>query len=325
MRDERDSARAGTLTEAMTTTAPGRKSPGIPQLAPLPDGYGPDGRSEWLDIDWRRHLRSSTVAGSRVNYVEMGQGSPLVFVHGLSGCWQNWLENIPHFARSHRVIAVDLPGFGESDLPLEEISIPGYGRFVDAFLGEIGVERASIVGNSMGGFIAAEVALSHPARVDKLALVSAAGVATVRQAQLALAKRLSRASQAGSGRMIARRQSIVRRRGLRKLLLYGIVAHPELLQPELVYEIASGGGKPGFMDAFNAVLDYDFSDRLPEIEHPTLIVWGRNDRIVPVGGAYRYEELLPHSRRVVFEDTGHVPMIERPALFNRLLEDFLNE
>jgi pimeloyl-ACP methyl ester carboxylesterase len=309
----------------MTTTAPRQKSPGIPQLAPLPDGYGPDGRSEWLDIDWRRHVRSASLNGSRVNYIEIGQGPPLVFVHGLSGCWQNWLENIPHFARSRRVIAVDLPGFGESELPMEDISIPGYGQFVDAFLGEIGVERASIVGNSMGGFIAAEVALSHPARVDKLTLVSAAGVMTVRQAQLMLAKRLSRAFHAGSARVIARRQSIVRRRRLRQIILYGIVTHPELLQPELVYEIASGGGKPGFLDAFGAVLDYDFSDRLPEVQQPTLIVWGRNDRIVPVGGAYRYERLIPDSRRVIFEDTGHVPMIERPALFNRLLEDFLTD
>jgi pimeloyl-ACP methyl ester carboxylesterase len=309
----------------MTTTAPRPKSPGIPQLAPLPDGYGPDGRSEWLDIDWRRHLRSSTVNGARVNYVEMGQGPPLVFVHGLAGCWQNWLENIPHFARSHRVIAVDLPGFGESDLPLEDISIPGYGRFVDAFLGEIGVERASIVGNSMGGFIAAEVAISQPRRVEKLALVSAAGAMTVHHLELTLVKRLSRAFHAGSARVIARRQSIVRRRRLRKMMLYGIVRHPELLQPELVYEIASGGGKPGFLDAFKAILDYDFSDRLPEVKDPTLIVWGRNDRIVPVGGAYRYEELIPDSRRVIFEETGHVPMIERPALFNRVLEDFLSE
>jgi pimeloyl-ACP methyl ester carboxylesterase len=309
----------------MATTAPREKSPGIPQLAPLPDGYGPDGRSEWLDIDWHRHLRSCTVNDARVSYVEMGEGPPLVFVHGLAGCWQNWLENIPHFARSHRVIAIDLPGFGESELPHEDISMPGYGRLVDAFLSEIDVERGSIVGNSMGGFIAAEVAVSHPARVDKLVLVSAAGVMTVRTAELAVAKRLARSFEIGSARVLARRQSLVRRRGLRKLMLNGIVRHPELLQPELVYEIASGGGKPGFLDAFQAILDYDFRDRLPEIEGPTLIVWGRNDRIVPVGGAYRYEQLIPGSRRLIFEDTGHVPMIERPALFNRLLEDFLAE
>ena len=87
----------------------------------------------------RRRLVSASAQhascdGARVNYVEMGEGSPVVFIHGLSGCWQNWLENIPFFARSHRVIAMDLPGFGSSDLPNEEISIPGYGRFVDAFL-----------------------------------------------------------------------------------------------------------------------------------------------------------------------------------------------
>jgi pimeloyl-ACP methyl ester carboxylesterase len=325
MPDAPNSAGPGTLAEVMATTVPRQKSPGIPQLAPLPDGYGPDGRSEWLDIDWRRHLRSCTVNGTRVSYVEMGEGPPLVFVHGLAGCWQNWLENIPYFARSHRVIAIDLPGFGESELPQEDISMPGYGRFVDTFLGEIGVERASIVGNSMGGFIAAEVAVSHPARVDKLALVSAAGVMTVRTGELTVAKRLARSFNAGSTRVLARRQSLVRRRGLRRLILYGIVRYPELLQPELVYEIASGGGKPGFLDAFKAILDYDFRDRLPEIERPTLIVWGRDDRIVPVGGAYRYEQLIPGARRMIFEDTGHVPMIERPALFNRVLEDFLAE
>jgi len=112
-------------TGALTTGSP---------LDAAEDGYGSPGRSQWLDIDWRPHLRSLTLHGSRVNYVEIGTGSPLVFVHGLAGCWQNWLENIPHFANSHRVIALDLAGFGESELPHEDISIPGYGRFVDAFL-----------------------------------------------------------------------------------------------------------------------------------------------------------------------------------------------
>jgi len=307
-----------------TPTRPPREvSPGVPQLAPLPDGYGPDGRSEWLDVDWREHLRSTSVAGARVNYVEMGTGSPLVFVHGLAGCWQNWLENIPHFARRHRVIAVDLPGFGGSELPLDDVTIPGYGRFVDAFLGAIGVERAPLVGNSMGGFIAAEVAVSHPSRVEKLALVSAAGLVTVRPSELALAKRLAPLFHYGTARTIARREHWVRRRGLRRTFLYGVARHPDLLQPELCYEIASGGGKPGFLDAFKAILDYDFRDSLSDVSHPTLIVWGRDDRLVPVTGAHEYERLIPDSRKEIFEDTGHVPMIERPHRFNRLLEEFL--
>src|SRR5206468_8219015 len=130
-----------------------------------------------------QYLHSTSVNGARVNYVEMGSGPPLVLIHGLSGCWQNWLENIPHFGRRHRVVAVDLPGFGESELPHEEISIPGYGRFIDAFLDEVDVERASLVGNSMGGFIAAETTIAHPSRVERLVLVSAAGLVRVDSAR----------------------------------------------------------------------------------------------------------------------------------------------
>jgi pimeloyl-ACP methyl ester carboxylesterase len=79
------------------------------------------------------------------------------------------------------------------------------------------------------------------------------------------------------------------------------------------------------MDALQAIVDYDFRERLPEIEDPTLIVWGRNDRVVPVAGAHEYEQLIPNTRLEVWEDTGHLPMLERPARFNELLEEFLSE
>ena len=222
------------------------------------------------------------------------------------------------------MIAVDLPGFGESELPHEEISIPGYGRFVDAFLGEIGVERAPLVGNSMGGFISAEVALSHPSRVEKLVLVSRRGAGDRAAADSSRCRSASlRSSTTAPRARVARREHWVRRRGLRRMFLYGVARHPDLLQPELCYEIASGAGKPGFLDAFGAILDYDFRDRLSDVTHPTLIVWGRNDRIVPVAGAHEYERLIPDSRKEIFDDTGHVPMIERPHRFNRLLDEFL--
>jgi pimeloyl-ACP methyl ester carboxylesterase len=289
---------------------------------PEPDGYGVAQRSEWLDIDWQEHLHSIVVRGSQVNYVEMGDGPPVVLIHGLSGCWQNWLENIPQLARRHRVVALDLAGFGDSELPQEEISIPGYGRFVDAFLGEIGVERASLVGNSMGGFIAAETSISHPSRVDKLVLVSAAGLVRVGNRQLYALERAARLFHPLTAAFLARREHLVRRPGLRKRMLYGVVRYPERIEPELAYEVASGAGKPGFLDALQAVMDYDFRDRLSEISVPTLIVWGRNDRVVPVAGAYEYEQLIPNTRRVIFEDTGHLPMLERPAQFNALVDEF---
>jgi pimeloyl-ACP methyl ester carboxylesterase len=300
--------------------------PVVAPPAPPQDDYGTPGRADWLDIDWRRHLRSMKLHEARVNYVEMGEGPPVVFVHGLSGCWQNWLENIPHFASRHRVIAVDLSGFGESELPREEISIPGYGKFVDAFLGAIGVERCALVGNSMGGFIAAETAISHPSRVEKLVLVAAAGGPTLADHGSRDAKRLMRAARLlapAIAAVFARRERFVRRPRLRGALFWKVARHPELLRPELCYEVASGAGKPGFNDALQAILDYDFRDRIPEISCPTLIVWGRNDEIVPVQDAYEFERLIPGAKRVIFEDTGHVPMLERPARFNRVLEEFL--
>jgi pimeloyl-ACP methyl ester carboxylesterase len=296
-------------------------------LGPVPehDGYGVAQRSEWLDIDWRQHLKSAVVHGARVNYAEMGEGPPVVLIHGLSGCWQNWLENVPHLSRRHRVVALDLAGFGESELPHEEISIPGYGRFVDAFLGEIGVERAMLVGNSMGGFIAAETAIAHPSRVEKLVLVSAAGLMRIGNRRLNALERAARLFHPATAAVFARREHLVSRPRLRRAMLYGVAQYPERLAPELCYEVASGAGKPGFLDALNAIMDYDFRDRLPDISVPTLIVWGRNDRVVPVSGAYGYEKLIPNARRVIFEDTGHVPMLERPARFNELLEEFLSE
>jgi pimeloyl-ACP methyl ester carboxylesterase len=306
----------------MTATTGARTSN---YLGPKPefDGYGVAQRSEWLDVDWQQHLRSTVVHGSRVNYVEMGEGPPVVLIHGLAGCWQNWLENIPHLARRHRVVALDLAGFGESELPQEEISIPGYGRFVDAFMGEIGVERAALVANSMGGFIAAETAISHPSRVEKLVLVSAAGLARVGNRRLAALERAARLFHPATAAVLARREYLVRRPKLRRRILYGIVRYPERIEPELVYEVASGAGKPGFLDALAAIGDYDFRDRLPSVSVPTLIVWGRNDWVVPVSGAYEYEQLIPDARRVIFEETGHVPMLERPARFNALVEEFL--
>jgi pimeloyl-ACP methyl ester carboxylesterase len=292
------------------------------------DDYGSAGRSEWLDIHWRDHLRSASIDGSRVNYVEMGDGPPIVFVHGLSGCWQNWLENIPHFSRRHRVVAVDLAGFGASEMPSWALSIQGYGRFVDAFLEEIGVERAVLVGNSMGGFIAAETAISHPSRVERLVLVDPAGGPTLhtwhRERVGRTLLRYAHLSEPLLVAWLARLETIVRRPRLRRYMLYKVARHPDRLAPELCYEVASGAGKPGFVDALQSIADYDYSDRLPEISCPTLIVWGADDEIIPVADAHEYERMIPGARKVIFEDTGHLPMLERPARFNRLLERFLS-
>src|SRR3982074_1211538 len=120
-----------------------------------PNVYGSAGRSPWLDVDGRKHQRWVSVNGQPVNTIDLGEGPPLVFVHGLAGSWPNWLEQLPLLADGHRVVALDLPGFGDSPMPSEEISIAGYARLLDRLLGERGIDAAAVVGNSSGGVIAA--------------------------------------------------------------------------------------------------------------------------------------------------------------------------
>jgi pimeloyl-ACP methyl ester carboxylesterase len=117
----------------------------------------------------------------------------------------------------------------------------------------------------------------------------------------------------------------MRRARLRDWLLLLVAAHPSRLPPELVYEQVKGSGKPGFMPALDAMLSYPLRDRLPEVACPTFIVWGDKDRLVPVKDASEFERLIDDSRKVVYKDTGHTPMFERPARFNADVHAFLQE
>jgi pimeloyl-ACP methyl ester carboxylesterase len=294
--------------------------------------YGPVGRSAWLDIDWREHQRWVTVDGQAINTIDLGgelddARQPLIFIHGLSGSWMNWLEQLPVLAREHRVIALDLPGFGYSPMPSEPISIAGYASLLDGLLGELGVDAAAVVGNSMGGFIGAELAIVFPQRVERLVLVSAAGISTYADARVQRAlprlRRVERILAASGAWMASRSDLVTRRPRLREATLNIVARHPSRLPAALAAEQLRGAGKPGFMNALEAILNYEIRARLPQIACPTLIVWGDSDRLVDVRDADVFAELIPDSRKVVFEDTGHVSMLERPAAFNALLEDFL--
>jgi pimeloyl-ACP methyl ester carboxylesterase len=299
-----------------------------------PGAYGPVGRSPWLDIDWREHQRWVIVDGQPVNVIDLGPqlrdstGQPVVFVHGLSGSWPNWLEQLPGLADEHRVIALDLPGFGHSPMPAGEISMSGYARLLDRVLGELGIDAAAVVGNSMGGFIGAELAIAFPQRVERLVLVSAAGLSThdprALRAMPAL-RRLERTMAATAAWLASKSDTVARRSRLRDATLALVVRHPSRLPAALAAEQLRGAGTPGFLQALEAVIDYDVRERLPEIACPTLIVWGERDRLITVRDADVFEELIPDSRKVIFADTGHMAMLERPAAFNALLKDFLSE
>ena len=289
-----------------------------------PDPYGnPD--PDWLRVDWRSRLGKVEVGGARINHVDMGSGSPtLLFVHGLSGSWQNWVENIPHFSHTHRILALDLPGFGDSPMPPWDVSIEAYGRLLHDFCSVVEAGDCVVVGNSMGGFIAADAVSSDPDRFAKLVLVSAAGVSSARMRK-APADAAARVAAATAPIGLRWQERALRRPRMRYLAFRQIVRWPLRLRRELLWEqFHHGAAKPGFLPSIQSLVGYDILDRLEEVDIPTLIIWGRDDRVVPSEDAAGYGNRLRNSRTVIFADTGHLPQLERPVRFNRLLEEFLS-
>ncbi|HET7445471.1 MAG TPA: alpha/beta fold hydrolase [Solirubrobacterales bacterium] len=278
----------------------------------------------WREIDWRAHLRRVELPGADVNYVEIGEGPPIVFVHGISGCWQNWLENLPVFGAGRRAIALDLPGFGASPMPSWEIDMAAYARLLNDFCEKLGLEGATLVGNSMGGLIVVEAATAVPTRFERLVLVSAAGIINTWQPQ-ARATATAWAWKEFGPHFASRSREIVSRPRLRELVFRPFLRYPNRLREDLLWEQIANGLKraDGFGDALQALIVHDSREKLPAIEIPTLIVWGLSDRVVPVAAAASFHRRIPRSRLEVFERTGHVPQLERPLRFNAVLEDFL--
>ena len=283
--------------------------------------YGAPGEPNWRATTFTQS--TVPVDGRPVRVITLGEGSgpPVVLVHGLGGSWKNWLENMPYLARHRTTIALDLPGFGDSDLPDGDISISNFARCLEAVLDALGVGAVDLVGNSMGGFISAELAITRPDRVHSLALVDAAGISTtdlMRGPTMTLMRLIVAQSQWASGQ-----DAMLRRPRLRHLAFRAIMRHPTRLALDLVAHQAGGPGMPGFLLAMDALLSYDFRERLPEITCPVLIVHGEQDMLVPVADAREFHRLIAGSRLEILADTGHVPMLERPTTFNALLADFL--
>jgi pimeloyl-ACP methyl ester carboxylesterase len=193
---------------------------------------------------------------------------------------------------------------------------------VSEFCSRLEVGQCTLVGNSMGGFVAAEVAVGEPEWVDRMVLVSAAGIshATMRREPVMAGARLSLVANPLLLRLDV---GSARRPGLRRLMFGGVMRHPDQIRPELLSEfLAPALGAEGFIPAVAALTGYDLTDRLERVRVPTLVVWGRDDLVVPASDAAGFVDGIAGSELVVFGDCGHVPMAERPVRFNRLLESF---
>ncbi len=287
--------------------------------------YGVSDQPDWRSVAWRNHLRAVTVDGRRVHLVDIGSGTgaPILLVHGLGGRWQNWIENIPRIARERRVVALDLPGFGRSQLPTAPISIAGYAAVLDRVCDLLELEAAVLVGNSMGGAIAAETAVHFPARVQQLVLVSAAALSIADFNPAPSAALMSAIAHTPLGTVAGVRSVIGRRRG-RHLAFAALVRHPTLIRTDTLCELVGGRGAAGLVGAMAAMISNQLRGELAAIAVPALVVHGRNDMLVPVADSVWLAEHLRDARLEIFEDTGHLAMLERPIRFNELVLDFVS-
>ncbi|MDY6824457.1 MAG: alpha/beta hydrolase [Thermodesulfobacteriota bacterium] len=270
--------------------------------------------------------RVAVDANLNMHYIEAGSGSPVVLIHGWLCTAGFWQKQIPALSENHRVVAVDLIGCGYSDKPLNDdisYSTDNQARWVLALMDRLGLERASIIGHSLGGHIATKIALAAPERLDKLVLLSAAGFSE-NPRLLPWYLRAGRfLNLDGMALMLASRTSVT---AATKLCMY----HPDSPVDEFFIDqlmgttFASRRNRLASVKLTHEALFHDFvDDRIPDITAPTLLVWGINDEVVPPKLGLRYLGLMPNASLSLIEKAGHLMPLERPERLNRELINFL--
>lgn len=267
------------------------------------------------------------VQGYRTRYWDEGSGQPLLLVHGLGSSAESWMFNVEPLARHYRVLAPDLVGFGKSGKTTDraELSLPRAARFLDGFLEGQGVSRAHVVGNSMGGIISLQFAVDYPGMVDKLVLVDAAGfgadvhISFRLQSLPLLGEILAEPSRRGT--RMALEVASQRREFITDGLIerfYELARQPGMKAPFLAavrQGITLGGVRKELLAPLQA--------RIPQITAPTLILWGRHDKVLPISQLETARRMLPHATVHIFEDCGHIPQMENAPEFNRVLHEYL--
>jgi pimeloyl-ACP methyl ester carboxylesterase len=257
--------------------------------------------------------RDATVFGMKIHYVEAGTGPVVVLLHGLGGSTASWAFNVSALAQKYRVIVPDQIGFGRSDKPTINYRVATYVDFLDKFLDELKVERASLVGNSMGGWIAAAYAVAHPARVDKLVLADAAGFAPPKEFDARTLAGLNPSTREGM-------------RQLATLVFYNkqLFSTDAAIDLMLTQRLTAGDGYTIQSLIESIVRREDMLDgRLASIKQPTLVVWGREDGLVLLADGERFKREVAGAQLVVFDGCGHVPQVEKATEFNAAVLKFL--
>lgn len=254
------------------------------------------------------------VFGQKIHYVEAGSGPTVILLHGLGGSSQAWQFNIGPLAEKFHVVVPDQIGFGKSDKPFVNYRIRTYVDFLDEFCRELKIERATLVGNSMGGWIAVMFAATFPERVDKLVLVDAAGYAPPKDFDKRTLYALNPTTKAGMKTLVA------------KVFYNQMFSTDIAIRQAMAARLAAGDGYTINSISESILRGEDFLDDVVKtIKRPTLIVWGRQDGLVPLAEGERFNKDIAGSKLIVIDQCGHVPNVEKPGEFNAAVLKFLTE
>jgi pimeloyl-ACP methyl ester carboxylesterase len=256
--------------------------------------------------------KTITVFGQSIHYFDMGAGPVVVLLHGLGSRKEDWLPVLEPMAQKYRLLVPDQIGFGRSDKPLLDYSIQTYVDFLNEFLRQLKVEKASLVGESLGGWIAAlyvsEISGgAHLIPVEKLVLVDAAG--------LKQDKPIPNLNPSSLVDMRVMMEAVffdtswLNEDALRKIFTDKLAAHDG-------YTVRSILGNP-------AIGTERLDERLRNIKVPTLVVWGKQDKLLPIASGERYAAGIPGAKLVSFDKCGHVPPIEKTEEFVAAVTGFL--
>lgn len=266
------------------------------------------------------------VDGVRTRYRQAGAGEPaLLLIHGLGASLECWQQNLAILSKRRRTIALDVVWFGKTDKPARQITGEYFAQFIAGFMDAVGVRSAVLVGNSMGGMISVKTALTYPERIVGLVLVSSAGFGP----ELAWWLRLRSLLPVGKVAKPSMRTY--------RLAVQQLVYDPGVVTDDLVRVFVEMATQPGAQDAHRRVLragvDWrgmkraalaEIGGSAHAIRVPTLIVWGQQDRVVPVAHAHIARTTIPNSQMHIFDRCGHAPMIERADEFNALVSEFIS-
>jgi pimeloyl-ACP methyl ester carboxylesterase len=253
-----------------------------------------------------------TIYGQKIHYLEAGSGPNLILLHGLGGSSQVWQFNIGPLAEKYHVFVPDQIGFGKSDKPLVNYRIRTYVDFLDQFCKQLKIERPSLIGNSMGGWIAAIYAATYPDRVDKLVLADAAGYAPPKDLDPKTFYALNPTTREGTKALVA------------KVFYNKAFQSDAAIDQSITARLGAGDGYTIKTITESIIRGEDYlDDTVKTIKAPTLIVWGREDGLVPLSNGERFHKDIAGSTLVVIDQCGHIPNVEKAGEFNAAVLKFL--